>query len=168
MLAIFWKVKNIIYFWKLDYLQIYNSYELNSIRYHSSLHSVVFVMRNRDLMCDLQCWSYMYFPWLFGGLKKNTFQLLSNEYTEYKPYHASLFVQRLIPYIIRKVFRYLYPILHFFNGSRDLVYFNFWRDCRKSRISFIKKWTNLLLISFIVNRKKKFITFFIVFTKTLR
>lgn len=98
MLAIFWKVKNIIYFWKLDYLQIYNSYELNSIRYHSSLHSVVFVMRNRDLMCDLQCWSYMYFPWLFGGLKKNTFQLLSNEYTEYKPYHASLFVQVYIWY----------------------------------------------------------------------
>lgn len=141
MLAIFWKVKNIIYFWKLDYLQIYNSYELNSIRYHSCLHSVVFVMRNRDFMCDFQCWSYL--PLVIWRIfkKKITYPLLSNEYTEYKPYHASLFVQFYIWYLksLEKCSDTFIQFYIFLTESEILFNSVFWRDCRKSRISLIKK-----------------------------
>lgn len=135
---------------------------MNSIRYHSCLQSVVFVMRNRDFMCDLQCWIYL--PLVIWRILKK--KKLHTHYYQMSIQNINLTMHHCLFNFTSDTLHHeksvqipLSNFTYFLTEAEILFNSVFWRDCRKSRISLIKKWTNLLLISFIVNRKLKFIHF---------
>lgn len=96
------------------------------------------------------------FPWLFGGFLKKK---LHTHYYQMSIQNINLTMHHCLFNFTSDTLHHeksvqipLSNFTYFLTEAEILFKSVFWRDCRKSRISLIKKWTNLLLISFIVRK----------------